>query len=300
MALQAVTKYQLRTGVWWGGVEQFAASVFAARSFLLRLLFRLAPDVWMNVEALARFIWRVRPDLLALDHGPTQHQRQWYDGSQPLPARQMAFDVWSATFGHLLLAFLAGPAAWLGFIELGRQAGGVVCFRRLSVVDASDTQRLPDDLVQFPTSHTLVLRSAWQAGTVRPLLDRIAVESARDRATSTYRLDAATFRKTLQQGESSQDIVNLFRSRGLSLPPALIEKLALWESRLGNFLLQDKLAAIEFGQDVAAEEVRAIAALGGSRVYQAGPRCLVVLDADDVGDLLDSLRRRGNTPQVME
>jgi hypothetical protein len=298
LALQSVTQYQLRTGVWWGGMEQLNPAAYAARTWLFRLLMSLTPDAWFSLDAFARFIWRIKPDLLALNYDATA--RQWHQHDRPLPAREMSFDQWAATYGRLLHAFMVGPAAWLGFAEVGREAGEAVCFRRPGTIDLADIRRLPADLVQFPAGDTVILRSTWQASAIRPLLQRIAVQSARDRATTTYRLDPATFRRTLASGQGSQEIARLFAGSGLALPAAVQEKLADWERRAGNYLIQENLAAIEFGEDVTPAEAQAIAALGAGRVYQATPRCLVVLDSADVNDLVDELRRRGYSPQVLK
>jgi hypothetical protein len=56
---------------------------------------------------------------------------------------------------------------------------------------------------------------------------------------------------------------------------------------------------IECGEDMHPSEVSAIVALAAGALYPVSPRCLVALNLDAVPALVDDLRRRGYTPQVL-
>ena len=56
---------------------------------------------------------------------------------------------------------------------------------------------------------------------------------------------------------------------------------------------------IEFGEDMHPGEVSAIVALAAGVLYPVGARCLVALNLEAVPALVEDLRRRGYTPQVL-
>ena len=126
------------------------------------------------------------------------------------------------------------------------------------------------------------------------------METGRDRETTTYRLDAARSAEASQTApDASPGSCEIFAAAGFPLPPATQDTLQAWQAKAGRHQLYDNLAVIEFGEDMHPEEIQAIAGLGGGRFYAVSPRCLVVLDPDVVPALVDDLRRRGYTPQVL-
>jgi len=50
---------------------------------------------------------------------------------------------------------------------------------------------------------------------------------------------------------------------------------------------------------VLPEELRAISRLTSAEFYQAGPHCLIFPDPQAAPALVEELRRRGYTPQVL-
>ena len=89
------------------------------------------------------------------------------------------------------------------------------------------------------------------------------------------------------------------RTAGFPLPPAVQETLQTWQSRAGRYQLYDQMTVVEFGEDVLPEELRAISRLSSADYYQPGPRCLIFPDPQVAPALVDELRRRGYTPQVL-
>ncbi|HSN73784.1 MAG TPA: hypothetical protein VL334_01690, partial [Anaerolineae bacterium] len=106
-------------------------------------------------------------------------------------------------------------------------------------------------------------------------------------------------RATLQRGLSVADVAEQFATAGFPLPHAMVEQLQTWQGRAGRHHLYDNLAVIELSEDVLLAEIQAITHLLAIPVYQASPRCLLVLDPAAVPTLTVELVRRGYTPKVL-
>lgn len=143
------------------------------------------------------------------------------------------------------------------------------------------------------------LSNDWRVTDLRRLLRLISVEVARDAATTLLRLDAGTFRNTLQNGQDAAVVNQAFIAAGFPLPAAVLETLQTWQRRAGRYQLYDQIVVVEFGEDVSPEELRAISRMTNADFYQPGPRCLIFTDPQVASMLVDELRRRGYTPQVL-
>ncbi len=89
-----------------------------------------------------------------------------------------------------------------------------------------------------------------------------------------------TFRVFLQAGGAADEPIRELAANGFPLPAASADKLKRWEARNGRYQLYDDLTVIELAEDMAQAEVEVIARLLGARLYEAAPRCLLVLDRD--------------------
>ena len=149
-------------------------------------------------------------------------------------------------------------------------------------------------------AHRARLTNAWQTAELRKLLLTIGErDRRRSRDVTEFTLHPSIFRASLRQGLDVELIAQAFAATGFPLPPATLATLAGWQAKAGRHQLYDNLAVIEFGADMHPEEVRAIASLRAGLLYPVAPRCLVVLDPEAVPGLVDELRRRGYTPQVL-
>ena len=144
-----------------------------------------------------------------------------------------------------------------------------------------------------------VLKNGWQTAELRQLLRRIAAETARDRETTTFTLAPDAFRGSLAAGLSAEAITAEFAAAGFALPAATATRLRDWQAKAGRHQLYDNLAVIECGEDMHPSEVSALVALSAGMLYPVAPRCLVALNLEAVPALVDDLRRRGYTPQVL-
>lgn len=297
MALRNTQPYVLRSSYYWGTSEALSNVIEQLRVWLLNILQCLAPDVWYRLDGLNRLVYQLRRDPLTSPFGGMTWR--WHTDQAPLDPNQMAFETWQATYGQIVEACLRGPASWMLLVQVGYDHNRPVAFRRIEQVPAGDAPAIPADALTFPAEMQATLRNIWQASGLRRLLHGIAVETARDREVTTYRVDAARFRRTLRSGVSAEQVSADFAAAGFPLSAPIQTTLRTWHERAGRHQLYDQVGVIELSDDIGPEEARAIAGLGAGQLYQASPRCLVILNPDSVQRTVDELRRRGYTPQVI-
>ena len=297
LALPAVSSYSLRQTYAWATQEQLHGLVAKLRPWLLGLVQALRPDTWQSVEQLVNLVYQLRRDLFQLDSSLPGWR--WYHANAHVEPTQMAFEVWRDTYGKLIEAWLVGPATWLALVEVGYTGDRPIAFRVQGQVPAGEVAALPPDALRFLIPEQAVLANGWQTADLRLLLRRIAVEAARDRETTTFTLSPDAFRGSLAAGLSADSITTDFAAAGFPLPPDIAATLDDWQAKAGRHQLYDNLAVIEFGEDMHPSEVNAIVALAAGVLYPVAPRCLVALNLEAVPALVDDLRRRGYTPQVL-
>lgn len=284
----------------WYAREVLDNEVVGLRILLHNLIQPLRENRWFSFRSFADLVRGLRHDLLpgVQSYGIWR----WYRGNTALDPAKMDTDTWLAIYGRLLEAWLAGPATWLGLVQVSRERGQIVAFCRLPADEealAPIAVETRGDLVRFLPDGTIEVRNTWQLGDLRQLIRQIAVEAARSRDTTTYRLDAAAFRAALRSGQDADRIAEAFARAGNPLPSAVQETLHTWQSRAGRYQLYDNLAVVEFGDDQALAEIRATGILQGLQVHVVSPRCLVVLNPEAVSRLIEDLRKKGYMPQVV-
>ncbi len=297
MALEMVTAYSLRQMIQWVTRDQLEREVGYLRAWLAGLVQRMQPDTWYDFRQFCELVYHLQRDLLQWQqYYPTWH---WYRDQAAQDPNKMTLETWLATYGALIAVWLDGPMRWLGFVQVATENEHVIAFQRPSVVAERGAGPLPADTVRFTGADTLTLRNSWQAGELRQVIRQIAMEAERGRDVTAYRLDAATFRDALRAGRSAEQISQAFTAAGFPLPAVTATQLATWQAQAGRHQIYDNLAVIEFGDDEILEEIRTTINLERVQVYPVSPRCLVILDPAAVQPLVDELRKKGYTPQVV-
>ncbi len=297
LALAQVQGYTLRQAYGWTNADVLTGQVRLLRAWLFALVMTLPEDSWLDVGRFTTLIHHLHRDLFTW--GMSAAQFRWQRDRQAIEAHQMDPETWRATYGKLVEAWLTGPAYWLGLAQPGYQGGRLVAFRRLTEPPAGEAVVLPQDALIWLSPTVTRLVNTWQTAELRRLLHAIGTETGRSRDATEFTLRASAFRTSLSQGLDTERIAQAFAAAGFPLPPATRAILTGWQGKAGRHQLYDNLAVIEFGTDMHPEEVRAIASLRAGVLYPVAPRCLVVLDPDVVPGLVDELRRRGYTPQVL-
>jgi len=299
LALSRVRDHTLKHAAFWVPVEPLIERELSImRSFILDLLAALQADIWYSFERFNQIVYRTHRDLLHWTS--TGYAWGWHRGQSPLDPNQAGFEVWQATYGVLVESLLIGPASWLGMVQTALDRGRLVAFLRPSAIVEPPAEPLPADALLFGPGDTLQLRNLWQASELRSLLRRVAIETARDRTATSYRLDPNAFRKSLQEGRSAAQVIGDFSAAAFPLPSSMQNTLRQWQANAGRHQIYDDLAVIEFGDDFVLAELQASTSLARTNVYPVSPRCLLVLQPQIIPSLLEELRRKGYTPQMIE
>ncbi len=295
LALRGQGDYQLRTPGWYVDRAWLENDVAMCRASLAALLRLLTPATWYDLGRFLELMYGLQRDLLHWsEHGV---ELRWYRGKTALEPNRMDLATWRATYGLLVQAFVAGPAQWLGYLQVASRGNLPVVFLRPPEAEAQPAA-LPSDALQFRDDE-LVLRNLWQASGLRRHIGRLAVETGRTRQETFYHVDAAAFRRTLHEGIDAGEVIRDFTAAGFPLPESLAERLRRWQAIAGRHQIYENVSMIEFADDLTAAEVQVATSLGRANVFAATPRALVVLDPAIVPALLDELRRKGYTPQVL-
>lgn len=266
------------------------------RVFLASIVNLLVQDTWCSFEGLCRLARSLLPDLLFSPN--LGNQVQWAEKTQKLNSNTMTEQTWQATHGELVAAWLAGPAAWLGLVEVAYDQKRLVAFRRPGTPVPSQSVLAPRDTLSFLVDGRLTLRTYPQAAELRHLVRQIARLDGRDHRQLTFRLDPVVFRTAFDRGATAAQIIESFARFGFPLPREIRERITAWQSRAGRFRLYEDLAAVEFADDLTLREVQAALDLSKLAAFPASPRCLLVLNPDAVPSMVEDLRRRGYLPKV--
>jgi hypothetical protein len=300
LALPDIEGFALRTLYYYGDVTpgQIALVTNAMRADVFTLLAGLQTDCWYDMDRLDTLFYQTTRDPFRQGQQVSLYLR-WHAGIKPLDPHQIDQQIWRKTYGHALRAVLRGPAYWLQLVELGIDGGQVVAVRVPATEVVGEAQAAPPDAMGFAENEYLLIRTSRWMGDLRRLALLIATEAAQRSDVRVFKLAPAAVRATLQRGLSLDDVAEHFAAAGFPLPQAMVEQLQTWQSRAGRHHLYDNLAVIELSEDVLLAEIQAIAHLLDIPVYQASPRCLLVLDPTAVPTLTAELVRRGYTPKVL-
>lgn len=296
--LTTQNRFSLRQNAGWSNREYLDRQVQSQRVWLAGLLSAIKPEVWISTTRWLDLIHRLRRDHLTFALS-VYAGWAWYDGEEQLDPQHFQRRVWNDLFGGLFEGWL-GPAYWLGFIQMAVTNERVMAISRPGEqATPSGPQRLPADMLSFLPDGRLSLRNTWQTGELRQLILKIASEVTRDRQAILYALDPAAFRQTLRSGQSADQVIQAFAEAGFPLPAEMQNRLKEWQGRLGRHQLYDNLAVIEFGDEQTMSEVQASIGLSQGDCYPISSRHLVVLRPETVPVLVEELRRKGYTPQVL-
>jgi hypothetical protein len=295
--LRSQPDHILRQGNDWLVREQLDGQIRIMRSWLITLIDAFREDVWYDVSRLLDLIYQLRRDLLFWN--PYSIGWNWYDGDLRLDPQQLNRRLWGETYGRLVEVWLTGPARWMGLVQVAVSRGQIVAFMRPSAATQSPAARLPADTLRFTPGGVLLLRNSWHTGDLRKIIRRVAVELTRDRETTAFALNVEAFRETLRSGQTADQVLQAFADAGFPAPAAVQDRLRDWQAHAGRHQLYDNLGVIEFSDDVTLAEVQATTGLSRAELYPVSPRCLVVLRPEMLPALLDELRRKGYSPQVV-
>ncbi len=318
---QGALQIRRRLGGMYQDQQRMNQDLALARLLVLRVLACLPQRQWIDLEelfGLLRHIWPQfesprQPADLYLGARPN-----WYLARQGADTRLPTTSPpdWDLAQGGFVREMLSGPLHWLGLTDLALDdTGDLRAFRLHGLADlywnlseappAPHSHNMPGaEPAEPPTIDIDGLQLAVHPSALdargHNLLERIARLEEATAERFVYRLDATIVQRSYEAGMTVEEIMNAWeRLLPLPLPEAMRARLADWWSAYGRVRLYRDLTVIEFADDYALAEVKAVTSLARHIVAEISPR-LIIIDKAAAPGLIAQLEKAGYTPKQTE
>lgn len=295
---------------WEAGLHLMISDLRTFNGLVLRVLCSLPDQRWVemrDIESVLRLVW---PRFSA-----TMAQRPWYrqiENWEVRATRRKGTDRWARIQGAYLRLMIAEALHWFGLADVALDARGELvafrlqgladlCLRRVETIEpphppaAADAQASAQAVrIDLPRIRVAPMRVSGQAlhllGTIGSL-DRAALD------TLTYTIDPAVCYEAFERGTTLEAILSQWEeTMPLPMPAALREQLTRYWGRYGEVRLYEGLTVIEFADDYALAEMRAVTALDRHLIAEVSPR-MVIVEAMAVPTLVTQLKAAGYAPK---
>ncbi|MEZ4731497.1 MAG: helicase-associated domain-containing protein [Caldilineaceae bacterium] len=306
--------------------QSLAAELTAFRTLVLTTCAWLPDDHWFKLAdlfVLLRQLWPKFNQSFWQNRyyvvSGQNHRGFWHLANregQPLDTNTA--QEWEQIQGNFVRTLLSGPLHWAGLVDLYHEAGELTAVRFHGLGDLfwdrveSVTLRPiggQSTVAQQATTDTDLLHIQGDQIAVAPalitaqahsLLDRIASLEVAQPQQFVYRLDAATVQKSFAAGVILADLLAEWeRSFHKPIPKSLKQRLTTWWTAYGQLRLYQDVTVIEFGDDYALTEMKAVTSLNTVLIAELSPR-LVLVPKGAVATLAAELEKAGYTPQQTE
>lgn len=303
--------------------QALQAELAACRRLILQTLAWLPDNEWIKVEDLFKVLQAVWPQFDQsqwLHHG-YGHQVTWRLSKDGQPLDKNDLQSWLLAQGNFVLTMLRGPLFWLGLVDLASHNGVVTHLRLHGLADlywdrsesieppayaSSNGAKSPAAPVRPPAEalqlegDLLHVRPSAIRAQAHNLLDRIAKLESAQPQHFVYRLDATATHQTFERGGTLDELVAEWQQQlGEPMPVAIRERLENWWHAYGRVRLYKDVTIIEFGDDYALKEMKAVTSLAQVMIAEISPR-LVLIPQSAIKDLTAELEKAGYTPQQTE
>lgn len=291
------------------------------RRFVLEVLSAVPDGQWVAMEDLLPLLRRIWTsfDPTALYPGtyPSHYRPDWELRIQR-DGGKLANPEWDEAQGAFVHIMLVEPLHWLGLADLILSEGHLEAVRFTGLADLywdrveappiskrgraaaevspEEALRVEDRREQTAFVRITVASSAVSRE-AHDLLGRIARLERATLDSFIYVLDAETAYTTFESGELLTDILEAWdRLLPNPVPPSVRQTLEDWWAAYGRVRVYQDVAVIEFGDDYALAEMKAVSSLDEMLVAELSPRAVVV-PRQAVARLVAELEKAGYTPK---
>ncbi len=270
----------------------------AARRLLLHYLGEMAGSGWVDPAAFCEAIRATNPDLLREDYSSLD----WAVVDTATDAEIYGPDSWDIVEGEWIRRVLAGPLAWLGLVQWGRDNQGQLVGFRYLPTGKGDPEPPPAPSAQetaAPISVGVDLEVRVPAGADLEALYRLEpyLEPSDRPGTGRYLLSKASALGGVESGGSWAELASLLRSPAVGpLPHEAVRRLEEWEAAYGRFTLRWGLL-LEARTPEDAELLRQGPAIAPHLLARLGPAAYLV-SPEQVWDTVQQLKLAGHLPRV--
>ncbi len=290
------------------------------RNLVLRVLACLPDNRWIKVEdllPLMKTIW-TRFDQSRWEaspyYYPSQQQTGWYlarrNSDQPLKPDNPA--DWHLAQWGFIMQLITGPLHWLGLVDLYENNGRPVEIRLHGLSDLYwdrvDVPGAPHPTVSQSTAtalaaavniegETITINPTAVSAQTHSLLDNLARldEVLPDRFI--YTLDVQAVHLAFEAGRTLADLTTEWEDlMPQSIPDHIRARLEAWWQGYGQVRIYENITVLEFSDDYALAEMKAVTSLSQHLIAEISPR-LVLVPANKVKLLTIELEKAGYTPK---
>lgn len=321
-ALRRQPELRLRRSLMYSysGPEHLQAHLTLFRNLVLRALACLPDNRWLKVEELwplLKTIWprfdQTRWEASLYAYSPRQRPA-WYlargNSDQPLKPDNAA--DWQLAQGNFIMQLITGPLHWLGLVDVYENEGQPVEIRLHGLADLYwDRVEMPDaphpTLSQAITAapaeavaiegETITINPAVVSAQIHSLMDKLARldEVLPDRFI--YTLNVQAVHAAFEAGHALAEIIAEWEElMPQPMPEHIRARLETWWQGYGQVRLYKNVTVIEFNDDYALAEMKAVTSLSQKLIAEISPR-LVLIPAEAVGSLTLELEKAGYTPK---
>ena len=300
--------------VYAGWVQPLQPPIASAARLVARLVGRMTPERWYEVESLVELVERLAPTA-----APRLAQiRHLLAGGQALALSRITrrgkeerlvlrtAEGWSHFLAALVSAILTGPLDWLGLVDVVSRADGSAAFCVRQTAGVLTDRGLAADAADRPGRLTIDddLGVLVPAGTtdvaVHGLLARAGELIGASADGLRYRLTAAGMHAAFDAGTTGPDLAALLAERaGGALPAPVRTAIDRWWGGYGAIRLYDELTIIELGDDLLQTELLTATPRAAAAIHTFSPR-LIAIDPSQAEELVAVLTARGYAPRVVE
>ena len=283
------------------------------RALVLHTLAWLPDNEWLplaDLLALFRVVWPgLAPPTIDFYYRAQPQQGAWHFTWNGKPVGKESGEAWNGVHAGFILTMLTGPLHWLGLADLAYRDGEPTLVRLHGLADlywdrverlesgtaAEAAEAAPVDLTVH--GQTIEVNPARLTVEGHALLDRVAHLEQAQPFRFVYRLDAATVHRAFEQGATLAELEERWQAAfGGPMAESVRARLAEWWAGYGRVRLYRDVSIIEFGDDFALAEMKAVSSLEKLMIAEISPR-LVVIPKDAVAQLQAELQKAGYTPR---
>ncbi len=296
--------------------EHLSVDLLLFRQLVLRALASLPDGRWVALKDLFRLMRVVWP---RFDQTVWQRYRfhstgSWFlaEAGSETPLRPGDATYWQLAQGNFIRTMIAGPLHWLGLADLSFGDGELAAVRFHGLADlywdrvetppaprhaAARDQAMPPEEAVRMDHHTINVHPSTISAQAHGLLDKIARLKTATADLFVYQLAPQAAYEAFEAGATLAEILDDWEQlMPIPTPEVIQAQLTDWWEAYGRVRIYERLTVVEFGDDYALAEMKAVTSLEKHLIAEISPR-LVIIPQQAVEPLIAELEKAGYTPK---
>jgi hypothetical protein len=282
-----------------------------ARQTLLALLAQVPLQQWVNFAAFARFVYRLKPLFLQRKQRLYTTPHWWLEFDPGRPLRPLHLQDWLRAEARYLARLISGPLFWWGACDIASDQDGHLLAFRLTPVAAwlfagsrlAVDYSAPAASLEIVDVEEMLIACDVQNWPLIEVLETFTQTAGVRNGRLCYRLTPAALTKALGHGHNPATLLHLLRSASPPSAlyegplPRMLERLERWINSYGRMRIYTGVTLLESIDTVVMRELSATTTLD-AQVVQAISPTLQILKKSGMEQIIDELKRRGQSPLV--